>query len=185
MGKQNLSLVANQKSFEYFTKINNPKGFAFVYSNYANIYTAIGDKKRAIENADNAIKTYKSIDNTYNVFIGLINKIPIYDFMQDSHKIALIDSTYNAFNNSKEDGKILKLKTFDYKIENLVLLNNLAEAKKIIDELKPIVEEINSEVLTLEYKVDIKQYEIKKALPTLITNQQRLVNNFSLLSRLI
>ena len=63
MGKQNLSLAANQKSFEYFTKINNPKGLAFVYSNYANIYTAIGDKKRAVENADKAIKAYKSINN--------------------------------------------------------------------------------------------------------------------------
>jgi two-component system, NarL family, sensor kinase len=197
MGKQNLSLVANQKSFEYFTKINNPKGFAFVYSNYANIYTAIGDKKRAIENADLAIKTYKSIDNTYNVYIGLINKIAIYDFMQDSHKIALIDSTYNAFKNSKEDGKILKLKIYDYKIENLVQANNLLESKKLIDELKPIVEEINSEDLTLEYKVALAQYEIKtnpkysdfegirKVLPTLISNQQRLVNNFSLLSKVI
>ncbi|WP_395060093.1 ATP-binding protein [Flavobacterium sp.] len=184
MGKQNLSLVANQKSFEYFTKINNPKGFAFVYSNYANIYTAIGDKKRAIKNADLAIKTYKSIDNTYNVYIGLINKIAIYDFMNDSRKTALIDSTYQAFNHSTEDGKILKLKIFDFKIENLVQANKLPEAKKVIDELKPIVEEINSEDLTLEYKVALAQYEIKKnpnysnfsdikkALPTLITNQQ-------------
>lgn len=184
MGKQNLSLFANQKSFEYFTKINNTKGFAFVYSNYANIYTAIGDKKRAIKNADLAIKTYKSIDNTYNVYIGLINKIAIYDFMNDSRKTALIDSTYTAFKNDKEDGKILKLKIFDFKIENLVKENKLPEAKKIIDELKPIVEEINSEDLTLEYKVALAQYEIKnnpnysnfddikKALPTLINYQQ-------------
>ena len=93
-GKQSLSLAANQKSFEYFTKINNPKGLAFVYSNYANIYTAIGDKKRAVKNADLAIKMYKSIDNNYNVYIGLINKISIYDFMKDSRKAALIDSTY-------------------------------------------------------------------------------------------
>ena len=184
MGKQNLSLIANQESLEYFTKINSTKGYAFVYANYANIYTAIGDKKRAIQNADLAIKTYKSIGNTYNVYIGLINKIAIYDFMNDTRKNALIDSTYQAFNNSTEDGKILKLKIFDYQIENLVNQNKLTEAKKIIDELKPIVEEINSEDLTLEYQVSIAQYEIKnnpnysnftdikKALPTLISYQQ-------------
>lgn len=184
MGKQNLSLAANQKSFEYFSKINNPKGLAFVYSNYANIYTAIGDKKRAIINADKAIKAYKSIDNTYNVYIGLINKISIYDFMNDSRKTALIDSTYQAFIDSKDDSKILKIKLFDFKIENLVRANKLVEAEKVIDQLKPIVEEINSDDLTLEYKVAIAQYEIKKnpnysnfedikkALPTLITNQQ-------------
>lgn len=184
MGKQNLSLAANQKSFEYFSKINNPKGLAFVYSNYANIYTAIGDKKRAIINADKAIKAYKSIDNTYNVYIGLINKISIYDFMNDSRKTALIDSTYQAFIDSKDDSKILKIKLFDFKIENLVRANKLVEAEKVIDQLKPIVEEINSDDLTLEYKVAIAQYQIKKnpnysnfedikkALPTLITNQQ-------------
>lgn len=184
MGKQNLSLNANQKSFEYFSKINNSKGLAFVYSNYANIYTAIGDKKRAIENADKAIKSYKIIDNTYNVYIGLINKISIYDFLNDSRKVALIDSTYQAFIDSKDESKILKIKLFDFKVENLVQQNKLTEAKKILDELKPIVEEIDSDDLTQEYKVTLAQYEIKKnpnyssfedikkALPTLISNQQ-------------
>lgn len=184
MGKQNLSLSANQKSFDYFSKINNPKGLAFVYSNYANIYTAIGDKKRAIQNADNAIKAYKSIDNTYNVYIGLINKISIYDFMKDPRKSALIDSTYQAFTDSKDDSKILKIKLHDFKAENLIQENRLPEAKKILDDLKPIVEEIASDDLTQEYKVTLAQYEIKKnpnysnfedikkALPTLITNQQ-------------
>jgi signal transduction histidine kinase len=184
MGKQNLSLDANQKSFEYFSKINNSKGLAFVYSNYANIYTAIGDKKRAIENADKAIKSYKIIDNTYNVYIGLINKISIYDFLNDSRKVALIDSTYQAFIDSKDESKILKIKLFDFKVENLVQQNKLTEAKKILDELKPIVEEIDSDDLTQEYKVTLAQYEIKKnpnyssfedikkALPTLISNQQ-------------
>ena len=183
-GKQSLSLAANQKSFEYFTKIDNPKGLAFVYSNYANIYTAIGDKKRAVKNAGLAIKMYKSIDNTYNVYIGLINKISIYDYMKDSRKAALIDSTYQAFIESKDENKILKLKLYNFKIENLVQENKLEEAKKVIDELKPIVEDINSDDLTLEYKVALAQYEIKKnpnysnfedikkALPTLITNQQ-------------
>jgi signal transduction histidine kinase len=183
-GKQNLSLIANQKSFEYFTKINNSKGLAFVYSNYSNIYTAIGDKKRAIENADKAIKAYKSIDNTYNVYIGLINKISIYDFMKDSRKGALIDSTYQAFIDSKDESKILKIKIYDFKVENLVEENKLSEAKKILEYLKPIVKEINSDDLTQEYKITSTQYEIKKnpnfsdfedikrVLPTLITNQQ-------------
>ncbi|WP_281309659.1 tetratricopeptide repeat-containing sensor histidine kinase [Flavobacterium flavigenum] len=184
MGKQNLSLLANQKSFEYFTKINNPKGLAFVYSNYANIYTAIGDKKRAIENADKAIQAYKKIDNTYNVYIGLINKISIYEYLKDERERPLIDSVYQAFTESKDESKILKIKLFDFKIENLIHENKLSEAKKIIDDLKPIVEDIDSDDLTQEYKLTSALYEIKKnpnysnfedfkkALPTLISNQQ-------------
>lgn len=184
MGKQNLSLIANQKSFEYFTKINNSKGLAFVYSNYANIYTAIGDKKRAIENADNAINAYKSIDNTYNVYIALINKISLYEFLGDSREEALIDSVYHAFVTSKDNSDILKIKIFDFKIENLVKKNQLSDAKILIDILKPIVEKVDSEDLALEYKVINSLYEIQKdsnysnldaiekALPTFKANQQ-------------
>ncbi|CAD0009595.1 tetratricopeptide repeat-containing sensor histidine kinase [Flavobacterium chungangense] len=184
MGKQNLSLLANQKSFEYFSKIDNPKGLAFVYSNYANIYTAIGDKKRAIQNADKAIQAYKKIDNTYNVYIGLINKISIYEYLKDKRQRPLIDSVYQAFITSKDESKILKIKIFDFKAENLIHENKLLEAKKILNDLKPVVEEIDSDDLTQEYKVTTALYEIKKnpnysyfadikkTLPTLISNQQ-------------
>ena len=184
MGKQNLSLLANQKSFEYFSKIDNPKGLAFVYSNYANIYTAIGDKKRAIENADKAIQAYKKIDNTYNVYIGLINKISIYEYLKDERERPLIDSVYQAFISSKDESKILKIKIFDFKAENLIYENKLSEARKILEDLKPVVEDIDSDDLTQEYKLTTALYEIKKnpnysnfadikkALPTLISNQQ-------------
>ena len=183
-GKQSLSLEANQKAFEYFSKINNPKGLAFVYSNNANIYAAIGDKKKAIQNADNAIKAYKSIDNTYNVYIGLINKISLYEFLKDERKKPLIDSVYQAFINDKDESKILKIKIFNFKAENLIDQNKLIDAKKILEDLKPIVSEVNSVDLTNEYKVTSALYEIKNnpnysdfddiklALPTLITNQQ-------------
>lgn len=184
MGKQNLSLQANQKSFEYFSKINNPKGLAFVYSNYANIYAAIGDKKQAVLNANKAIKAYQNIGNTYNVYIGLINKISIYDFLKDPRKKTLIDSTYQAFVASKDDSKILKIKLFDFKIENLVEDHKFIEAKKMLDDLKFLVEEINSDDLTQEYKITEALYAlktnpskvdfeaIKKALPLLESNQQ-------------
>ena len=183
-GKQNESLLANQKSLEYFSKIDSPKGFGFVYSNYANIYTAIGDKKKAIVNLDKAIKTYERIDNTYNVYIGLINKIATYEFFQDQQKKPLIDSVYQAYSNSKDESKILKIKIFGFKVENLVNDNKLAEAKKILEVLKPLVNEVNSEDMTHEYKVYNALFEIKNnpnyielddiktILPTLITNQQ-------------
>lgn len=183
-GKQNLSLEANQKSFEYFSKIDNPKGLAFVYSNYANIYTAIGDKKRAVSNADKAIQAYKSIDNTYNVYIGLINKISIYDFLNDSRKAALVDSTYQAYFKTNDNNDVLKIKLYGFKVENLINENKLEEAKKTLDAFKTVVEKVDSDDLTQEYKVSEALYEIKKnpdysdfddikkALPTLITNQQ-------------
>ena len=183
-GKQNLSLQANQKAYEYFSAINNPKGLAFVYSNYANIYAAIGDKKKAIENANKAIESYKKIDNIYNVYIGLINKISIYEYLGDSRKEVLVDSVYQAFTKDTEQSDVLKMKIYNFKAENLVHQNKLEEAKTMLDKLKKVVDEINSEDLTKEYTVTQALYELKKTgrysnsntikntLPLLITNQQ-------------
>ena len=183
-GKQKLSLEANKKSFEYFSQIDNAKGLAFAYSNYANIYTALGDKKSAIENADKAIKAYKKINNTYNVYIGLINKISIYEFLKDNRKEALIDSVYQIFQKSKDENDILKIKIYNFKAENLINQNKLTEAKEMLAKSKLAVDKINSADLTTEYNVSKALYEIKKnpnysnfedlkkTLPTLITNQQ-------------
>lgn len=183
-GKQNLSLQANQKAFEYFNAINNPKGLAFVYSNYTNIYAAIGDKKKAIENADKSIESYKKIDNIYNVYIGLINKISIYEYLGDTRKEVLVDSVYQAFVNDKDQSAVLKMKIYNFKAENLVNQNKLVDAKIMLDKLKKVVDEINSEDLTKEYIVTQALYELKKTakysnisdikntLPQLITNQQ-------------
>ncbi|MFM9987613.1 ATP-binding protein [Flavobacterium sp.] len=184
MGKQNLSLEANQKSLEYFNKIGDIDGLGSVYSNYANIYKAIGDKKRAIENADKAIKAFKSIDNIYDTYMGLYNKISVYDYVQDSRKTPLIDSTYQAFKASKYESDILKIAIYDFKVENLLRENKLIEAKEILDELKPIVEKVDSDNWMQDYKATLVQYEIKnnpnhsnieaikKAIPILKDNEQ-------------
>ena len=183
-GKQNLSLEANKKAFDYFSKIDNPKGLAFVFSNYANIYTAIGDKKRAIDNVNSAIKTYEKIGNSYNVYIGLINKIAFYEFLKDNRKEALIDSVYNVFIANKEQGDILKIKIYNFKAENLIHKNKLDQASAMLAKSKIVVDKVNSSDLTIEYNVTNALYQIKKnpnfsdfenikkALPTLIANQQ-------------
>ena len=44
LGKQNLSLEANNKALKYSTKINDLEGLGAVYSNYTNIYRAIKDQ---------------------------------------------------------------------------------------------------------------------------------------------
>jgi two-component system, NarL family, sensor kinase len=105
--------------------------------------------------------------------------------MKDSRKEDLLDSTYQAFMYSKEDGKILKIKIYDLKIENLVQENKLTETKKIIDNLKPVIEEINSEDLTQEYKIIVALYEIKNALTSLLNNQQRLMHSLSLSAEVV
>lgn len=184
MGKQDLSLQANEKALEYFTKIGDIDGLGSVYSNYANIYKAIGDQKRAIENADKAIKAFKSINNTYDTYMGLYNKISVYDYVKDPRRPPLIDSTYQAFLDSKFENNVLLIGFSDMKVEILIDENKLVEAKKILDDIKPVVEKVNSDNWTQDYNATLAQYEIKNnpnhsnietiknAIPTLIDNEQ-------------
>ena len=155
MGKQDLSLQANEKALEYFTKIGDIDGLGSVYSNYANIYKAIGDQKRAIENADKAIKAFKSINNTYDTYMGLYNKISVYDYVKDPRRPPLIDSTYQAFLDSKFENNVLLIGFSDMKVEILIDENKLVEAKKILDDIKPVVEKVNSDNWTQDYNATL------------------------------
>lgn len=184
MGKQDLSIQANHKALKYFNKINDIDGLGSVYSNYAEIYKATRNNQKAIEYINKAIQCFVKTENTYDTYMGLYNKISIYSSSSDAKTIALIDSTYSEFNKSKFDSAILLIAFSDFKVENLLRENKLAEAKKILDELKPIVEKVNSENWTQDYYATIAQYEIKKnpksanieeiqtAIPSLTENKQ-------------
>ena len=58
LGKQNLSLEANNKALKYSTKINDLEGLGAVYSNYTNIYRAIKDQRKAYLNINKAVQFF-------------------------------------------------------------------------------------------------------------------------------
>ena len=184
MGKQNLSLQANHNALKYFNEINDLEGLGSVYTNYADIYKATGNNKKAIEYIDKAIQCFVKSENTYDTYMGLYNKICIYNAVTDSKTTSLIDSTYTAYIKSNFDSDVLKIAITDFKVENLLRENKLTEAKKKLDDLKPIVEKVNSENWTQDYNATLTQYEIqnnpktaningiKTAIPTLNENKQ-------------
>lgn len=118
------------------------------------------------------------------MYIGLINKIAFYEFLKDNRKEALIDSVYKVFIANKVQSDILKIKIYNFKAENLIHKNKLDQASDMLAKSKIVVDKVNSSDLTIEYNVTNALYQIKKnpnfsdfenikkALPTLIANQQ-------------
>lgn len=184
MGKQDVSLQANHKALKYYNKINDIEGLGAVYNNYADIYKATRNNQKAIEYINKGIQCFVKTGNTYDTYMSLYNKISIYSSASDVKMIALIDSTYSAYNKSKFDSDVLKIAFSDFKAENLLRENKLIEAKRILDELKPIVEKVNSENWTQDYNATVAKYEIKAnpknaninaiqtAIPSLTENKQ-------------
>lgn len=184
MGKQNLSLLANNKAFKYSSKINDIEGLGAVYSNYTNIYRAIKNKKKAIEYSNKAIKCFVKTGNKYDTYMALYNKICTYEDFSHPRTSQLIDSVMIAFDKSKYKSDVLKIAFSDWKVLYLLQEYKFEEAKKMLDDLKPIVKKVNSENWTQDYDATVAEYEaisnskdanlnsIETAIPSLKENKQ-------------
>jgi signal transduction histidine kinase len=191
MGKQNLALQANHKALLYFTKNDDLNGIACVYQNYTEIYISIKNYKKAIECNNKDIKYSIESGNTRYVYGALLSKMNIYNESNNTKTSALIDSCYTAFSKSKFDSDELKIAFSSYKIRNFFTHNQLSDAKKLLDTLKPIVKKLNSNTWTQYYEITLAEYEIennpkkvnlsnfKKVIPFLYENKQFLeLSNF-------
>ena len=159
MGKQNLSLEANNNALKYSNKINDIEGLGAVYANYTNIYRAIKDKKKAIQYSNKAIECFVKTENKYDTYMSLYNKICTYDDFSEPKTSQLIDSVMTAFDKSKYDSNILKIAFSDWKVLYLLRESKFEEAKKMLDNLKPIVKKVNSDNWTQDYDATVAEYE--------------------------
>lgn len=162
MGKQSLALENNLKSLEYYTKIGDLEGIGNVYLSYSSIYNATNHSKEAYANVDKAINCYKKSNSPYNYYISMYNKIYIFEKNKNIHTYDLIESTYKQYHKDSFKNEGLTISFDTYYIEKLVHENRLAEAKTILEQLKPLVDKINSTTSTQEYLVARALYEIKK-----------------------
>ncbi len=186
LGKQNLAFNCNLKALKYYKKIDDKPILGVVYAAFAEIYKTTKDYKNSEKNIDSAIYYY-SLDRHNqegNIFITLINKIDLYNQINDTiKKNRLIDSTFTAFNHSKLISLTIKTDIYASKIYKLLDENKITETKKLLDELKLIVIGSNSVIGKQDYDLCYTSYEIKKnngfidsnkiirAIPVLLENE--------------
>ena len=195
MGNQNAAITYNFKALDLNNRINNAIGSARIYNTLATIYFVSNDFASAEYYCDQAIKYSKKANDIDNVFITLENKMIVYEESKNPKINALIDSTYAAFNQSKIQSDDVKVFVYCYYISKLCKENKLSEAKKIIDELAPIVKRTNSLDAAVEFDEVVMEYQLKnndeidtkrlitKVIPYLIENEDynRLETYYTLL----
>ncbi|OYU83034.1 MAG: hypothetical protein CFE24_13145 [Flavobacterium sp. BFFFF2] len=183
IGNQNLAVKYNFKALELYKKLDTASGPGTVYSNLASIYYSYNDYSNALLYYDKALKCYKKGNDLDNTFIALENKIIVYQDSKNDKLNALVDSTYHAFNRSKIQSDDIKIYIYCFYITKLIKENKLQEAKKIINEIEPIVQKINNIYTDTEFdgvlfdykiknneKIDTKLL-VKKLIPHLIKNK--------------
>ncbi|MBU3681991.1 MAG: hypothetical protein FGM16_08635 [Flavobacterium sp.] len=195
MGNQNAAISYNFKALDLNNRINDAIGSARIYNTLATIYFVSNDFASAEYYCDQAIKYSKKANDIDNVFITLENKMIVYEESNNPKINALIDSTYVAFNQSKIQSDDVKVFVYCYYIIKLCKENKLSEAKKVINELAPIVKQTNSLDAAVEFDEVVMEYQLKnneeidthrlitKVIPYLIENEDynRLETYYTLL----
>lgn len=162
IGDQKSALAANYKALDYFKQTDQTNILQTLYDNFGGIYEAMHDYDNALKYNSLAIK-YTRGEKYSNVYTYLFNRINIYDHAGQYDKMyALSDSTYQAFKKSGEVNTWIKVPLSQYYITKLYHEGKFDEAKVILDQLKPEVMALNSNITNLEYDVLVADYEIKK-----------------------
>lgn len=165
LGNLNEALKEELKSLEYFKKTDNTVGTAGVYIGLAEVYQASKEYDKAEDFLNKAIKMYSKNrkKNLGSIFICLYNKINLYDrSMNYSKRNPLIDSVYIAFKKSKLKDPSIKISTTIYYATLKLDEDKIAEAKVVLDELKPDVTFLNSTITDQEYRVALAALESKQ-----------------------
>lgn len=183
LGEQDLALKNSMLALKYFNKTESYTGRGSVYSTLSSISVATKNYKLAEQYGKKALEFYKKDNDTTNIVINLYNKIHNYEESNNPKMYALIDSTYNYYNEIGLKNTSLKIGIYTYYTKKLLNENKFKEARKILDDLRPEVIALNSNATTQEYNIGLAEYEVKKnkgikdveiiknAIPSLIENQ--------------
>jgi two-component system, NarL family, sensor kinase len=165
LGNLNLALKNEFKALEYFRKTDNISAAAGVYMGIAEIYQASKDYDKAEFFLNKSIATYAKNrkKNLGSIFICLYNKVNLYDRSMNYTKMKpLIDSVYLAFKKSKIDDPSIKVSINIYYAHQLIDQNKIKKARIVLDELKPDVLFLNSNITNQEYRVALAELESKQ-----------------------
>ncbi|MFD2521071.1 ATP-binding protein [Emticicia soli] len=165
-GKLEHSLKSAFDGLEMFEKQNDSTFQAATYSGIACIYRYQDDYPEAEKYENKGFEIVKQTKDTNVLLVVSLNKISLYSQMDHPNLYPFIDSTMNVYRqwSKKTEEKTLSIKSW-YAFK-LVRENKLAEAKKILDNIKPLTLSM-SDYTTLDYYYNAAtEYDLKAGKPS-------------------
>ncbi|MDZ7896852.1 MAG: sensor histidine kinase [Arcicella sp.] len=159
-GKSEQSLAAGIQSLQMFDKLKDTSMQAATYSGIACIYRYQEDYPEAMKYENKAFELLKKTADTNVLFVISLNKITMYNDMDDKRLFPFIDSTVALCNAWSQKTIQDTFEINSWLAFKLVAQNKLAEAKIILDKLKPTLSKVN-EVGKDYYFNAVSEYEIK------------------------
>lgn len=165
-GKLEQSLKSAFNGLEMFEKQNDSTFQAASYSGIACIYRYQDDYPEAEKYENKGYEIVKQTKDTNVLFVVSLNKISLYNQMDHPNLYLFIDSTMNVYKKWSDKRQDLTLALKSWYAFKLIRENKLFEAKKILDEVKPLTLSVNDDT-TLDYYYNAAtEYDVKAGKPS-------------------
>jgi two-component system, NarL family, sensor kinase len=151
MGKFDKALEASFKSLESSIMQKDTVGFGAGYDAIAGVYLAMKDYQNAEIYMNKAIYTLDAAKHHMGVFAVYLNKLGLYEETHSTKLGPLIDSmfVYHQQHDFKNDS--YKVYAYSWKIQQLLEQKKIADAKKLLYEVKPLFEQAEEKFLFNKY----------------------------------
>lgn len=161
MGQHEKAMQNDLKALQLFEKAGDVTGMGGIYDNLALVSLYTRNYKDADAYFNKAMKSFKQVNDTVNMFTSLYNKIILYQEMRHPKEHELISSTYHSFIKSKLVDESLELSLSSFYIQILLHEGRLKEARELLDRMKFLDSQLNSSTSNIEYLISLAEYEIE------------------------
>lgn len=160
MGEHEKAMQNDLKALQWFEKTDNVTGRGGIYDNLALVSLYTRNYKDAEIYFDKAMRAFKEVHDTVNMFSSLYNKIILYQEMGHPKEYRLIDSTYHLFKESKLVNESLEHSLSSFYMQTLLREGRIPEARNLLNRMKFLVNKLNSPTSDIEYLITLAEFEI-------------------------
>lgn len=160
-GKLEQSLAAGIQALQMYEQLKDTSYQAATYSGIASIYRHQMDYPEALKYENKAFELLKKTTDTNLILTLSLNRLNLYDEMDDKRLFPFIDSTVELCKSWSEKTIYDTFAVDSWLVFKLVSENKLSEAKIILDRLKPYFSKIHDESGKEDYLIAMAKYEIK------------------------
>ena len=159
MGKLDKALDVGFISLKKCEAMQDTLGVGAAYDSIAGIYQSMKDYENAEIFYDKAISNLQLTKDEQGVFAVYINKLGLYEEYKNEKLFSMIDATFEFYQQSKFSIDSYKIYAYSWYSFKLLKEKKIAEAEKLLKQIKPIFETSNEKFLYDKYFESAVLYE--------------------------
>jgi signal transduction histidine kinase len=151
LGKLDKALDAGMMSLKKCEALKDTLGVGAAYDSIAGIYHSMKDYENAEIFYDKAIFNLQMIKYDEGIFAVYINKLGLYEEYKNEKLFPMIKTTFAFYQQSKFSTDSYKIYAYSWYSFKLLKEKKIAEAAKLLKQIKPLFEKSNEKFLYDKY----------------------------------